>query len=78
MKMKTLILAAALALAFASPALAWDDDNWAAQQQLLAQQQFNNQMMLQQQMMQQQQAARQQMQFNWGARCMAQGYQNCY
>lgn len=73
--MKIVILAAALA--FASPALAWDD-NWAEQQALMAQQQFNNQMLLQQQQSQQAAQQRQQMQFNWGARCMAQGYQNCY
>lgn len=74
--MKTVILAALAALALASPASAQVD--WAAQQQFLAQQQFNNQMALQQQQAQQDMQQRQQMQFNWGARCMAQGYQNCY
>ena len=74
--MKTVILAALAALALASPASAQMD--WEEQQQLLAQQQFNNQMLLQQQQMQQDMQARQQMQFNWGARCAARGYQNCY
>jgi hypothetical protein len=77
MKMKTVILVV-VAFALASPALAWGDDNWAQQQQLMAQQQFNNQMLLQQQQSQQNMQDRQQMQFNWGARCMSQGYQNCY
>ena len=75
--MKTTFLAAAFtAIAIASPASAQND--WAAQQQMLAQQQFQEQMLQQQMIMQQQQAARQQMQFNWGARCAARMYQNCY
>ena len=73
--MKTLLVT--IALAIATPALAWDD-NWAQQQQLLAQQQFQEQMLQQQLLQQQQMQDRAQAQFNWGARCMNRGYQNCY
>jgi hypothetical protein len=75
MKM-TLLTAAFAAIAIVSPASAQMD--WAEQQQFLAQQQFNNQMLLQQQQAQQDMQQRQRMQFNWGARCMSRGYQNCY
>jgi hypothetical protein len=75
--MKAILLAACAAIALAAPASAQNVD-WAAQQQMLAQQQFQEQMLQQQMLQQQQQAARQQMQFNWGARCAARMYQNCY
>ena len=75
--MKSTIIAIVATLALATPALAWDD-NWAEQQNLLAQQQAQEQFLQQQLLQQQQMQDRAQAQFNWGARCAARNYQNCY
>jgi hypothetical protein len=70
--MKTLLVT--LALAFASPALAWDDNDAIREQGFEAQQRLQDMANANAAAMQQ----RQQAQSAWAWRCAAQNYRNCY
>jgi hypothetical protein len=63
-----------VALAIASPALAWDENDQIREQGFEAQQRLQDMANANAAAMQQ----RQQAQFNWAAQCAARNYQNCY